>query len=140
MKITIVAVGRIKERGLAEACEDYVQRVRRVLPCEMIEVKAADDLLARCPPRAERCLLDERGRELSSGELASALGQRMNAGAAGIAFLIGGADGVPATVREQADWLLSLSRMTLAHRLARLVLCEQLYRAMTILRGEPYHR
>jgi len=140
LKITIVAVGKIKQRGLAEACEEYVKRVRRVVPCEMIEVRGADDLVARCPPRAEKCLLDQRGRELSSAELAGALGRRMNAGSAGIAFLMGGADGVPEVVRGQVDWMLSLSRLTLAHRLARLVLCEQIYRAMTILRGEPYHR
>src|SRR5262249_56623242 len=123
LKITIVAVGRMKERALADACEEYLKRVRRVVPCELYEVRAADDLIARCPPRAERCLLDERGRELSSVELASALGQRMTAGAAGIAFLLGGADGVPEAVRAQASWSLSLSRLALTHRLARLVLC-----------------
>jgi len=140
VKLTVLAVGRLKERHYVEACQDYANRVRRYLPCDLLEVRSEGELLKRCPPRAERWLLDQRGRELSTEELAAAIGRRMASGSAGIAFLIGGAEGVPEPVRQGAQMVLALSRLTLAHRLARLVLLEQLYRVMTILRGEPYHR
>src|SRR5262249_30454883 len=122
MKLTVVAVGKLKERHYIEACQEYLKRVQRQVPCQVIEVRTAAELLARCPPRAERWLLDERGRELTSAELAAAVGERMRRGTAGLAFLIGGADGVPSEVRAGADFTLALSRLTLAHRLARLVL------------------
>jgi 23S rRNA (pseudouridine1915-N3)-methyltransferase len=140
LKLTIVAVGKLKERHYQLACDEYLKRLRRHLPCEVVEVRDAAALAARAPARAERWALDEAGRELSSDELATTIGKRMAAGSQGIAFLIGGADGIPAeTVRACAvRW--SLSRLTLPHRLARLVVCEQLYRALSIVRGEPYHR
>ena len=140
MRLTLVCVGRLKETYFTAAADEYLKRIRRVLPCEVVEVKAEADLLRRCPPRAERWVLDERGRELGSLELARELGRRMTSGSAGVAFLLGGAEGHSETVRRGADVVLSLSRFTLAHRIARLVLLEQLYRALTIVRGEPYHK
>ena len=83
--------------------------------------------------------LDERGREATSEELARRLGGWLRDGR-DVVLVVGGSDGLGQAVRERADEALSLSRMTLAHRLARLVLLEQLYRAFTILRGEPYHK
>jgi 23S rRNA (pseudouridine1915-N3)-methyltransferase len=140
MKLTVVAVGKLKERHYQEACEEYVRRVQRHLPCEVIEVRDDRALAARLPTRGEVWALDERGREMTSVELARAIEGRMNGGAAAIAFVIGGADGLPATLVKSATVTLSLSRFTLAHRLARLVLLEQLYRALSIIKGEPYHR
>jgi 23S rRNA (pseudouridine1915-N3)-methyltransferase len=140
MRLCVLAVGRLKERHWVEACDEYAKRIRRHLGFEVVEVKRGEDLIARCPPRLERWLLDERGRQLSSPELAQELARRMNAGSAGMAFLIGGAEGLPEGARAAADFTLSLGRMTLAHRLARLVLCEQLYRALSIIKGEPYHK
>jgi 23S rRNA (pseudouridine1915-N3)-methyltransferase len=140
MKLAVIAVGKLKERHWVEACDEYLKRLRRYLPCEMVEVRSGAELLGRCPARHARWVLDERGRELTSEELARQLERRMTQGAAGIAFVIGGADGVPEDARNDAELTLALGRMTLAHRLARLVLLEQLYRALTIIRGEPYHR
>lgn len=140
VKLTVLAVGKLRESWVREGCAEYEKRVRARLPLEVIEVKAASELERRLPPRAEVWALDERGRELSSTELAEELRRRMSSGAQGIALLIGGADGLPPplTARAQVRW--SLGRLTLPHRLARLVVVEQLYRALSIVRGEPYHR
>jgi 23S rRNA (pseudouridine1915-N3)-methyltransferase len=122
MKLAVVAVGKLK-------------RLRRYVSCEMIEVRTEKDLQARAPARLARWALDERGTQFSSVEFAKQIEKRMTQG---IAFMIGGAEGLPQGIH--AEVTLSLGRMTLAHRLARLVLLEQLYRAFTIIRGEPYHR
>ncbi len=97
-------------------------------------------LLARLPPRYLRWVLDERGAQPTSRELASKLAQAFAAGQPGIALCIGGPDGHGEELRRSADYLLGLSRLTLPHRLARLVALEQLYRAVSILDGTPYHR
>jgi 23S rRNA (pseudouridine1915-N3)-methyltransferase len=96
-------------------------------------------LLALCRPREELVALDGEGKALSSAELAQRLGQAQR-DAADLLFVIGGDEGLDPAVRRRARWTLSLSRMTLPHRLARLVLAEQLYRGFTLLRGEPYHK
>lgn len=103
-------------------------------------MRSDEELARRLPERHLVWALDERGKQLSSEELAQNLKKQMNAGAQGIAFLIGGADGLPAPLIARADFHWSLGRLTLPHRLARLVLVEQLYRALSIVRGEPYHR
>jgi 23S rRNA (pseudouridine1915-N3)-methyltransferase len=140
VKLVVLATGKLKERHWVEACAEYHKRIKHYLPCEIVEVKKEGELLSRCPPRLLRWALDERGKQLDSAELARALQKQMTAGSPGIAFLIGGAEGLPEEARASADLVLSLGRLTLAHRLARLVLLEQLYRALTIIRGEPYHR
>ena len=137
MKLAVVAVGKLKERHWVEACDEYLKRVRRYLPCEIVEVRDESSLLDRCPPRYARWALDERGRELTSVEFARNIERLMTHGSPGIAFVIGGAEGLPDV---NAEMTISLGRMTMAHRLARLVLLEQLYRAFTIIRGEPYHK
>jgi len=142
--IVVVAVGKVKERGLREAIDDYAKRVTRHFPLEEIEVKDAPEpaLLAalekKIPERAHLVALDQRGRSMDSEAFARWLGARASTGK--IAFLIGGADGLPRALAARANETLSLSPMTFPHRLARLVLFEQLYRAVTILRGEPYAR
>ena len=140
MKLSVLAVGKLKESWVQEGCAEYLRRLRGKLPLEVIEVRDDAELQKRIPPRYEIWALDERGKQLSSEELAAAVGKRMNAGAQGIALLIGGADGLPAELVKRADFHWSLGRLTLPHRLARLILLEQLYRAHSILRGEPYHR
>ena len=92
------------------------------------------------PPRYELWALDVEGREPTSEELAEWLDGRMSRGVKGIAFILGGAEGLPEEIISRSDLRFSLSRLTLPHRLARLILAEQLYRAMTIIRGEPYHK
>jgi len=146
MDLRIIAVGKMKDRNLRAAVEDYARRIKRYAPLELIEVKAGSEA-----EESERILkhrksgdllvaLDEHGRRIDSAGFARILERWMNEGRKGAAFVIGGADGLPDPVREKAALLLSLSPMTLPHQLARVVLAEQLYRAWTMLRGEPYPR
>jgi 23S rRNA (pseudouridine1915-N3)-methyltransferase len=140
VKLTVLAVGKLKESWVQEGCEEYARRMRGKLPLEVIELKDDRDLDKRLPARHKVWALDERGKQLSSEELAQAIKRHMDSGEQGIAFLVGGADGIPAERLQRADFRWSLGRLTLPHRLARLILLEQLYRALSILRGEPYHR
>ena len=140
MKLTLLAVGRLKEAWLEEGAAEFAKRVRGKLPLEIVEPKDEAALIKAIPPRAELWALDERGTQLTSEELARAIGARMDRGEQGIAFAIGGADGHSAALLQRARFTWSLGKLTLPHRLARVVVLEQLYRALSILRGEPYHR
>ena len=140
MKLTVLAVGRLKEPWVREGCDEYLRRIARHLPIEIVEVKDDAALIARIPPRHRLIALDERGRQVSSEELAGRLAAWMGSSVPGVALLIGGADGLPKDLVARTDEKLALSRLTLPHRIARLVLIEQLYRALSIVRGEPYHR
>jgi 23S rRNA (pseudouridine1915-N3)-methyltransferase len=140
VKLAVVAVGKLKEAWVQEGCAEYAKRVRGKLPLELVEVKDDAELVRKIPPRYKLWALDERGRELASEELAASLNKAMNGGEQGIALVIGGADGLPKELVGRADFVWSLGRLTLPHRLARLIVLEQLYRALSILRGEPYHR
>ena len=143
MKLAVVAVGKLKEAWVQEGCAEYAKRVRGKLPLELVEVKDDAELVRKSLPKYGRYklwALDERGRELASEELAASLQKAMNGGEQGIALVIGGADGLPRELVARADFVWSLGRATLPHRLARLIVLEQLYRALSILRGEPYHR
>jgi 23S rRNA (pseudouridine1915-N3)-methyltransferase len=153
MRIRVLSVGRDRSGLFAPAVEEYARRLARYGKFALEEVpearKAAGtprareeegaSLLARIGPRERVVALDERGREATSEELARRLAGWMRDGR-DLVLVVGGSDGLGEGVRERADEALSLSRMTLAHRLARLVLLEQLYRAFTLLRGEPYHK
>jgi 23S rRNA (pseudouridine1915-N3)-methyltransferase len=114
--------------------------VRGKLPLDLVEVKDDGELVRKIPPRYKLWALDERGKELSSDELAQSIKRAMNGSEQGIAMVIGGADGLQRELVARADFTWSLGRLTLPHRLARLIVLEQLYRALSILRGEPYHR
>jgi 23S rRNA (pseudouridine1915-N3)-methyltransferase len=146
VRVLILAVGRIKERGVRDAIDDYVARVRRYVNVEEIEVKdgpgreVAQAVLRRIPEGAHVALLEVDGRAYSSEGFARWLERAGSRGKGIVAFVIGGADGIPLELSRATSDRLSLSTMTLPHRLARLFLAEQLYRAMTILRGEPYAR
>ena len=140
MKLVLLAVGKLKDAWVQAGCDEYARRVKARLPLEIVEARAEGDLLKRLPARHRFWALDERGRELSSDELAQSLKRLMDSGEQGLALAIGGADGLPDEVLARADFRWSLGRLTLPHRLARLVVLEQLYRALSILRGEPYHR
>ena len=139
MKIVVLAVGKMRDRHMAAICDDYVLRARRHLPVEIVEVDDDDALARRLPERAELIALEPGGDAWTTPELAKHLERRMVGGTKTLAFLIGGALGLPPAVVKKASRRLSLSNLTLPHRLARVVLCEQLYRAMSIIRGEPYH-
>jgi 23S rRNA (pseudouridine1915-N3)-methyltransferase len=135
----ILAVGKLKDPALEQACSEYYKRCQRSLPITTREVRDLAALQAALPDRALLCALDERGQQLSSLEFAGKLGRFIEA-ARPLVFAIGGADGLDDAVRARADLLLSLGKMTFAHRLVRLILAEQLYRAVSILEGSPYHR
>ena len=143
MRISIIAVGKIKQAGLRAELDDYLGRIRRYATCDEIELKDGTDAELRqrfdkaIPKRAQTVALEVDGKSLSSQGLAE-LVRRTELAAIPLAFLIGGAYGLPETVSSAAHTRLSLSAMTLPHRLARVVLAEQVYRAFTILRNEPY--
>ena len=140
MNLTVVAVGRIRERALRSVADDYLGRLRRYVRCEEVEVRTAAELQQALPADAWTVALEVHGEVLRSDALARRLERWGCQGKGHIAFLIGGADGIPERVSRGAQAQLSLSALTLPHRLARVVLFEQLYRCMTILRGEPYAR
>ena len=144
MRVAIVAVGKIKERGVREAIDDYVARLRRYATFEEIELKDGDtaEVTARfrkaIPERARVVALEVEGESWSSERLAKFLGDCAVHAVPSLAFVIGGSYGLPPEISRAAHVRVSLSAMTLPHRLARLVLAEQIYRGFTILRGEPY--
>jgi 23S rRNA (pseudouridine1915-N3)-methyltransferase len=153
VRIRIVAVGKDRSGLYAPAVEEYAKRLGRYARFELVEVpearrhagtpRAKDEegeaLLAKLGDRERVVALDERGDEETSVAFARRVGRWLERGQ-DVALVIGGSDGLAAAVKARAAETVALSRMTLAHRLARLVLVEQLYRAFTILRGEPYHK
>lgn len=143
MRLAVVAAGKLRDAGLQSLCDDYTRRIQPFVPLEHVEVKDAAGLRARWTDRTRgagtRVLLDERGEQLTSRELARWLETWRAGGVRQVSFYLGDADGFSAADRAGAERLLALSRLTLPHRLARLVLLEQLYRAATLLAGHPYH-
>lgn len=142
--IRIVAVGKIKDKRLSALAADFLQRVRPMAPAEVVELKDSvpekegRDMAARLGSAVGSQLvvaLDEHGEDLTSTDLAALLGEHGN-----ICFLLGGADGLGTAARERAERTVRLSSFTLTHEMARVLLLEQVYRGLTILRGKPYHR
>ncbi|MFH0940141.1 MAG: 23S rRNA (pseudouridine(1915)-N(3))-methyltransferase RlmH [Planctomycetota bacterium] len=151
MKITLLAVGRVRHAAWRELCADYLLRLRRYGPAEVQEVKAAEvatpvqagaeesrRLLAALDPRDKVIVLDERGAQITSPDLATCLQEAELRSVKRLIFVLGGAFGVNDAVRNRGR-LLALSKLTLPHELCRVLALEQLYRARTIQRGEPYH-
>jgi 23S rRNA (pseudouridine1915-N3)-methyltransferase len=139
VKLVVAAVGKLKDRGLRDLVDDYLGRLRHYVPIEELEVRDAAGF-SKIHPEALRIALEVDGRALSSATFARKLESWGSTGKGIVAFMIGGAEGLPKDLSDAAHAKLSLSTMTLPHRLARLLLAEQLYRAMTILRNEPYAR
>jgi 23S rRNA (pseudouridine1915-N3)-methyltransferase len=143
MKIKVAWIGKTKEPAIQALTDDYLKRISRYADTAGVALKdeAAVLALARGERRNQRykvVLLDSRGKQLSSEELAEFF-DREQVQALPLLFAIGGADGFSEEARRQASLVLSLGRMTLPHELARVVLLEQLYRAFTILKNHPYH-
>jgi 23S rRNA (pseudouridine1915-N3)-methyltransferase len=142
--VHVIAVGKIKERGARELIDDYAKRIGRYATYHELELKDApqDELVERfkraIPPRSRVIALEVEGRSLASSELARLVGQAEDGSVLNLVFLIGGSYGLPPETSKSADVQLSLSKLTLPHRLARLLLVEQIYRSFTILRNEPY--
>jgi 23S rRNA (pseudouridine1915-N3)-methyltransferase len=141
VNISLLAVGRLKEDYFKDAQAEYLKRLRPYCSLKVVEQKSDKALLAAIPERARVYALDERGDQLSSQEFSDIFKELELFGAgAPIVFAIGGPDGHNDALRKRADRLLAFGKATMAHRLVRLVLLEQIYRGYKILRGEPYHR
>jgi 23S rRNA (pseudouridine1915-N3)-methyltransferase len=140
VKVVVLAVGKMRDRHLAAACDDYLDRARRHLPVEVVEAADDAELLRRIPGSSVVVALEPGGESWDTRRFTDFLGKQMLHGTRALVFLVGGADGLPAAAVARASLRLSLSALTLPHRLARLLLCEQVYRALSILRGEPYSR
>lgn len=146
MRLKLVSVGRERSDPAAPLVAEYAGRIRKLVPFEETVLKLEAD--ARVAERMRReasksdllVALDERGEQLSSRELAALVGGWMNRGLSEVTLVIGGPDGLPPEIKKAAGLRLGLSKMTLPHRLARLVLVEQLYRALAILRNVPYQK
>jgi 23S rRNA (pseudouridine1915-N3)-methyltransferase len=155
MKLLIVAVGTRTPAWVDAGFAEYAKRMGRELPLELIEVRAqdraggvpaaramaqeAERIRAALPRGARVVALDERGADFTTRLLAQRLEEWMAAGS-DVAFIVGGADGIDAALKSTAHETLRLSSLTLPHALVRVLLAEQLYRALSVLRNHPYHR
>ena len=148
MKLLVAAISPARARGGSGAADtltaDYIVRASRYLPCEAAIYNSEGALLTWIDRQSARTaphlvLLDSRGKELSSEEFAAYLGRIRDSGMQSLIFGVGPADGWSADARARADLVLSFGPITLPHELARVVLAEQVYRALTILAGHPYH-
>ena len=151
MRITILAVGRLKRGPEQDLFETYKGRLPWSIDLKEIDERRIHDhtkrrrqeaakLTAAIPPGAITVALDERGTALSSQKFAATMDEWRSAGRQTIAFLIGGADGLDRQLTERADLVMALGPMTWPHQMVRAMLAEQIYRAYTILTGHPYHR
>lgn len=155
MKISILCLGRTREGFIREGIDKYLRYLRPYAPAELKELKEekvrdlkeAPQVRQREAAKIAKALttgahvvaLDERGREFTSHEFAEFLNRSLERGTREMTFVIGGAMGLDESVTAKADTVLALSRWTVTHEMARLVLLEQLYRAFTIIKGKTYH-
>lgn len=155
MKLRFVWIGKTKSIPIRELVNEYLGRIGRFGAVEVIELrdrndvggdtrriieKEGEDMLSRTAETPCLIALDDRGREFSSAELAKLIEKHRQAGTKQITFAIGGYAGLSEEVRDRADVLMSMSRMTLTHELARVLLTEQVYRAFTIIQDLPYQK
>ena len=154
MKITLLVVGKTTDARIASLMDDYRQRLTHYVPFEVVvvpdlknakamseeQIKTAEGeaILARLTSSQEVVLLDEHGKEFRSVEYAEWIQKKMSSGR-DLCLIIGGPYGFSKAVYDRADGKLSLSQMTFSHQMIRIMAIEQIYRAMTILRNEPYH-
>ncbi|HEX2651281.1 MAG TPA: 23S rRNA (pseudouridine(1915)-N(3))-methyltransferase RlmH [Burkholderiales bacterium] len=129
-RLHVVAVASNLPGWARSARDDYLRRMPRGYEVELLEVKAAK---MKIPGHTRLVALDERGKDLTTKQFAALLGEPTS-------FVIGGADGLDPAIKQRAKLLLRLSALTLPHALAQVILCEQIYRAATLLTGHPYHR
>jgi 23S rRNA (pseudouridine1915-N3)-methyltransferase len=145
VKIKVAWIGKTKEPSIERLTGEYLKRLRHYAEVEGVVFRDEAALLRLCsrdahPARHNLVLLDSRGKQLSSEEFAEWIGNYQNRVSLPLLFAVGPADGFTDEARRAAVLVLSLSKMTLAHELARVVFLEQLYRVFTILQGHPYHR
>ncbi len=155
MKITLLTVGKTDRDWVKQGLDIYVSRLKHYIPFaiteipelknvsaltkEQIKVREGELILKNIRPDDDVILLDERGKEYSSVELAETIRNKISYIGKDLVFVIGGAYGFSEAVYRRANSKLSLSRMTFSHQMVRAIFAEQIYRAFTIIRGEPYH-
>lgn len=159
MKISIITVGKLKEKYLKQGIAEYMKRLSAYAKVDIVEVpdekapetmspadeeivkrKEGDRLLAHISPDTYVITLEINGKMLTSEQLADKMNELMTYGKSKIAFVIGGSLGLSEEVRQRSDFALSFSKMTFPHQLMRMVLLEQVYRGFRIIKGEPYHK
>jgi len=154
VRLTIIAVGRLKERYWREAADEYLKRLGPYATVRAVEIDDRDsgrdadraladegaDILRAIPEGAHVITLEIGGKQRSSEQFAARLSQLALDGRSSVAFVVGGSVGLSADVLKRADERMSFGAMTLPHNMARVVLLEQIYRAFRINRGEPYHK
>ena len=155
MNIKLIVIGKSEEKYLREAVEIYLKRLTHYINFEIVVLpdvknaknmsvaelkdKEAELILKHSAKTDKAVVLDEKGKEYSSVEFSKYLTKQMNASVKTLAFVVGGAFGFSEKVYSQANEKLSISKMTFSHQMIRLLFVEQLYRAFTIIKGEPYH-
>ncbi len=158
-KIKLIVMGQLTDRYYREAADEYIKRMSRISPITEVELKCqrlsddpsdgeiaaalskeADAILQEIPKRALVCALCIEGKQLSSEELAAKIEQSESGGISDLCFIIGSSFGLDERVKQRADLRLSMSKMTFPHKLARVMLLEQLYRAAEINRNSRYHK
>lgn len=155
MKITLLTVGKTDIKWVKDGMDVYISRLKHYVPFsmteipelknvsslgkELVKIKEGELILKSIKTSDEVLLLDEHGKEYSSQEWARIMERRISGSGRDIVFVIGGAYGFSQQVYDRCDGMLSLSKMTFSHQMVRVIFTEQLYRAFTIIKGEPYH-
>ena len=155
MKITLLTVGKTDKDWVRQGLDNYVSRLKHYIPFSIVEIpelknvsalskdqiksKEGELILKNIRPTDDVILLDEKGKQYTSVELAKIIQDKISYAGKDIIFIIGGAYGFSDAVYQRANSKLSLSKMTFSHQMVRAIFAEQIYRAFTIMRGEPYH-
>ena len=155
MKITLLTVGKTDKDWVRQGIEIYVSRLKHYIPFAIVEIpelknvsaltkeqiktREGELILKNIKPTDDLILLDERGKEYTSVELAKVIQDKISYAGKDMVYVIGGAYGFSDAVYQRANSKISLSRMTFSHQMVRAIFVEQIYRAFTIMRGEPYH-
>lgn len=155
MKITLLAIGKTDDQYLIDGIEKYLKRLKHYIKFDVIiipdlkktknlseteqKTKEAELILKNISPIDEVAILDEKGREFSSLHFSDFINKRMIGSVQNLVFIIGGPYGFDQSIYQRANYKISLSKLTFSHQMIRLFFVEQLYRAFTILKGEPYH-
>jgi len=156
MRLRFLWIGKTKNAAILDLVADYERRIRHFVPCDVIEARdpsrkrsrsaamlvseEAQELSKHLSAAGRVVALDERGRQFSSEAFSAWMESEMNRGSRFVTFVIGGAEGLSPEIVRDADMVLSMGKMTWTHEMCRVLLLEQVYRALCILRGVPYHR
>ena len=140
LRVTVLCLGRLKEKYYIDACREYIKRLSAWCQPEVIELPENGDIVSKIPKGAYVIALCVEGDKTDSPGLAERLSRITLEGGSRVCFLIGGSEGLPPEAKALARWRLSMSDMTFPHHLARVMLLEQIYRAFTINAGTKYHK